>query len=40
MEATADWCPTDDLRVYSGWLGEAMQLAGWGSFSTVAKTAG
>jgi hypothetical protein len=31
MEATADWCPTDDLRVYSGWLGEAMQVAGWSS---------
>jgi len=40
MEATADWCPTDDLRVYSGWLGEAMQLAGWSSLSTAAKTAG
>ena len=29
MEATADWCPTDDLRVYSEWLGHAMRVAGW-----------
>jgi hypothetical protein len=26
---TADWCPIDDFRVYSGWLGNAMQVAGW-----------
>jgi ABC-type multidrug transport system ATPase subunit len=26
---TADWCPIDDFRVYSGWLGNAMQTAGW-----------
>jgi ATP-binding cassette, subfamily B, bacterial len=26
---TADWCPIDDFRVYSGWLGDAMQTAGW-----------
>jgi ATP-binding cassette, subfamily B, bacterial len=40
LQATTDWCPTDDLRVYSGWLGEAMQLAGWSAPSTAVKTAG
>ena len=40
LQSTTDWCPTDDLRVYSGWLGEAMQLAGWSSSSTPAKIAG
>ena len=29
MEATAEWCPIEDLRVYAGWLGDAMRVAGW-----------
>ena len=29
-QATATWCPTDDLRVYSGWLDDAIELAGAG----------
>ena len=29
-QATATWCPVDDFRVYSEWLGNAMQMAGWG----------
>jgi ATP-binding cassette, subfamily B, bacterial len=28
MQATAAWSPIDDFRVYSGWLGNAMELAG------------
>jgi ATP-binding cassette, subfamily B, bacterial len=30
-QATATWYPVDDFRVYSQWLGNAMQLAGWSS---------
>jgi ATP-binding cassette, subfamily B, bacterial len=28
-QATAAWCPVEDFRVYSDWLGNAMQVAGW-----------
>ena len=28
-QATADWYPVDDFRVYTEWLGNAMQIAGW-----------
>jgi aminoglycoside phosphotransferase (APT) family kinase protein len=40
MEATAEWCPTEDLDVYAGWLGEAMDVAGWSTASAAAGTAG
>jgi ATP-binding cassette, subfamily B, bacterial len=39
MQATVDWCPIDDFRVYSEWLGDAMQVAGWSSPSAAMKTA-
>ena len=29
-QGTANWYPVDDFRVYSQWLGTAMQMAGWG----------
>jgi ATP-binding cassette subfamily B protein len=28
-QATATWCPMDDFRVYSRWLGDAIEVAGW-----------
>jgi ATP-binding cassette subfamily B protein len=28
-QATTTWTPVQDLRIYSGWLGNAMQMAGW-----------
>ena len=28
-QATAAWYPVDDFRLYSEWLGNAMQVAGW-----------
>jgi ATP-binding cassette subfamily B protein len=30
-QATTAWCPVDDFRIYSGWLSNAMRVAGWGS---------
>jgi ATP-binding cassette subfamily B protein len=30
-QATTTWTPVQDLRVYSGWLGNAMKVAGWTS---------
>jgi ATP-binding cassette subfamily B protein len=29
-QMTAEWCPIEDFRVYSEWLGDALQVAGWG----------
>jgi ATP-binding cassette, subfamily B, bacterial len=29
-QGTPTWYPVDDFRVYSQWLGTAMQIAGWG----------
>jgi Ser/Thr protein kinase RdoA (MazF antagonist) len=29
-QGTPTWYPVDDFRVYSQWLGNAMQTAGWG----------
>jgi hypothetical protein len=29
LQATTTWCPVEDLRVYSQWLGSAMSEAGW-----------
>ena len=37
QQATSDWCPIDDLRIYAIWLREAVQVAGWGP-SRVATT--
>lgn len=39
-EATAKWCPVDDFRVYSVWLANAMQLAGWDSPGRTALARG
>jgi ATP-binding cassette, subfamily B, bacterial len=36
QQATATWCPTEDFRIYSEWLGSAMSLAGWSVPSTEA----
>jgi hypothetical protein len=40
MEATAEWCPTEELDVYSGWLGEAMRRAGVSPAADTLKAAG
>ena len=40
MEATAEWCPTEEFDVYSGWLGEAMQRAGLTDEAAPVKAAG
>jgi ATP-binding cassette, subfamily B, bacterial len=31
LQVTADWCPIEDFRVYSEWLGDALQVVGWSS---------
>ena len=36
LQATATFCPTEELRIYSAWLGSAMSLAGWSVPSTAA----
>jgi ABC-type multidrug transport system ATPase subunit len=38
--ATATWYPVDDLRVCSGWLDSALQLAGWSSSGPKALARG
>src|SRR5437764_1972757 len=32
-QATTTWTPVQDLRIYSGWLGSAMQMVGWSARS-------
>jgi ATP-binding cassette, subfamily B, bacterial len=32
-QATTSWTPVQDLQIYSGWLGNAMQMVGWSSGS-------
>jgi ATP-binding cassette, subfamily B, bacterial len=29
LQMTAGWCPIEDFRVYSEWLGSALEMAGW-----------
>jgi aminoglycoside phosphotransferase (APT) family kinase protein len=37
VQATATFCPIEELRIYSEWLGSAMSLAGWSIPSTPAS---
>ena len=36
---TPAWCPTDSFRLYSGWLEDAMQAAGWSAPGRAAMPA-
>jgi aminoglycoside phosphotransferase (APT) family kinase protein len=36
LQATATFCPIEELRIYSEWLGSAMSQAGWSVPSTAA----